>query len=42
MAELTPEEEATRNRVEGLIALAAPFLNVLLDLRQRLIEGELR
>jgi hypothetical protein len=36
MAELTPEQEATRTRVEGLIAVAAPFLDVLLGIGERI------
>lgn len=36
MAELTPDQEATRTRVEGLIALAAPFLDVLLAIGERI------
>jgi hypothetical protein len=36
MADLTPEQEATRGRVEGLIALAAPFLDVVLGIGERI------
>lgn len=36
MADLTPEQEGTRNRVEGLIALAAPFLDVVLGIGERI------
>jgi hypothetical protein len=36
MAELTPEQEATRSRIEGLIAVAAPFLDVLLGVGERI------
>ena len=36
MAELTPSQQATRGRVEGLIALAAPFLDVLLGVGERI------
>lgn len=36
MAELTPEQQATRNRVEGLIGLATPFLNAILAVGERI------
>jgi hypothetical protein len=36
MADLTPEQEVTRGRVEGLIALAAPFLDVVLGIGERI------
>lgn len=36
MADLTPEQQATRGRVEGLIALAAPFLDVVLGIGERI------
>lgn len=36
MAKLTPSQAATRERVEGLIALAAPFLNVVLGIGERI------
>jgi hypothetical protein len=35
MADLTPEQEATRSRFEGLIALAAPVLDVFLAIGER-------
>jgi hypothetical protein len=36
MAKLTPTQQATRARVEGLIALAAPFLDVVLGFGERI------
>lgn len=36
VAELTPDQEATRGRVEGLIGVAAPFLDVLLAVGERI------
>ena len=36
MAELTPVQEATRSRIEGLIAVASPFLDVLLGVGERI------
>jgi hypothetical protein len=36
MADLTPAQRATRGRVEGLIALAAPFLDVILGVGERI------
>jgi len=41
MAQLTPDQLRTRNRVEGVIHLMAPFLNLVLaagDRLSRLIE----
>ena len=35
MADLTPSQEATRGRFEGLIALAAPVLDVVLAIGER-------
>ena len=36
MADLTPSQEATRSRFEGLIALAAPVLDVVLAIGERI------
>jgi hypothetical protein len=36
MANLTPSQRATRDRVEGLIALASPFLNLVLGVGERI------
>lgn len=36
MAKLTPSQQANRARIEGLIAVAAPFLNVLLGVGERI------
>ena len=36
MADLTPSQEATRSRAEGLIALAAPVLDVFLAIGERI------
>ncbi len=36
MSELTPGQERTRGRVEGLIAIAAPFLDVVLAAGERI------
>ena len=36
MANLTPSQVATRARVEGLIALAAPFLDAVLGIGERI------
>ncbi len=36
MANLTPAQKTTRARVEGLIALAAPFLDVVLGVGERI------
>jgi hypothetical protein len=35
MADLSPSQETTRSRVEGLIALAAPVLDVFLAIGER-------
>lgn len=35
MSSLTPRQQAARNRFEGLIALAAPFLDALLAVGER-------
>ena len=43
MSQLTPEQRRTRDRVEALIGLAAPFLNVVLavgDRVSRVVERE--
>jgi hypothetical protein len=36
MADLTPRQRATRARFEGLIGLAAPFLDVVLGVGERI------
>lgn len=36
MANLTPRQRATRARVEGLISLASPFLDVVLGIGERI------
>lgn len=36
MANLTPQQSARRERFEGLIAIAAPFLDVLLGVGERI------
>ncbi|HKJ35833.1 MAG TPA: hypothetical protein VKA36_04630 [Solirubrobacterales bacterium] len=36
MASLTPGQRATRERFEGMIALAAPVLNLVLGLGERI------
>jgi hypothetical protein len=36
MADLSTSQEATRGRVEGLIALAAPLLDVVLAIGERI------
>ncbi|MGB6424107.1 MAG: hypothetical protein WBF18_02395 [Solirubrobacterales bacterium] len=36
MANLTPGQQATRARAEGLIALAAPFLDIVLGVGERI------
>jgi hypothetical protein len=36
MADLTTSQEATRSRVEGLIVLAAPLLDVVLAIGERI------
>ncbi len=36
MSNLTPTQTARRDRVEGLIALAAPFLDVVLGVGERI------
>lgn len=36
MANLTPSQLATRARVEGLIAIAAPFLDIVLGIGERI------
>ena len=36
MADLTPSQEVTRSRAEGLIALAAPVLDVFLAIGERI------
>jgi hypothetical protein len=36
MAKLTTSQAARRDRVEGLIALAAPFLDVVLGIGERI------
>jgi hypothetical protein len=36
MANITPTQAARRDRVEGLIALAAPFLDVVLGIGERI------
>jgi hypothetical protein len=36
MSNLTPTQAARRDRVEGLIALAAPFLDVVLGVGERI------
>ena len=36
MVELTPNQQATRARFEGLIAVAAPFLDVVLGVGERI------
>jgi hypothetical protein len=36
MANLTPGQAATRDRVEGMIALAAPFLDLVLGVGERI------
>ena len=36
MADLSTSQEATRSRVEGLIALAAPVLDVVLAIGERI------
>lgn len=36
MANLTPAQRSTRARVEGLISLAAPFLDVVLAVGERI------
>ena len=36
MANLSPRQIATRNRVEGLIGVAAPFLDVVLGVGERI------
>jgi hypothetical protein len=35
VARLTPQQQATRSRVEGLIAIAEPLLNALLAVGER-------
>jgi hypothetical protein len=43
MAPLTPDQRRTRDRVETVISLAAPFLNILLaagDRLSRIVEPE--
>ena len=36
MSNLTPTQTARRDRVEGMIALAAPFLDVVLGIGERI------
>jgi hypothetical protein len=36
MAALTPEQRRTRERVETVISLAAPFLNIVLAVGERI------
>lgn len=36
IADLTPGQEALRGRIEGLIAVAAPFLDVVLGVGERI------
>lgn len=36
MADLTPGQQAMRQRIEGLIGLAAPFLDVVLGVGERI------
>jgi hypothetical protein len=36
VADLTPGQQAMRDRVEGLIGLAAPFLDVVLGIGERI------
>lgn len=36
MASLTPDQRRTRERVESVISLAAPFLNVVLAVGERI------
>lgn len=36
MAQLTPDQQRTRERIEGLIRLAAPALNLVLAAGERL------
>ena len=43
MGQLTPEQRRTRERVESVISLAAPFLNLVLaagDRLSRIVEPE--
>lgn len=43
MAQLTPEQRRTRERVEAVISVAAPFLNLVLaagDRMSRIVEPE--